>query len=584
MSTPSTMQRHFARFGASLLLGVVLTAVLLFGLDWLRLSQARGQRWQRATAVLDVAARAAGQTQNDAAAQSASLTEIATKHAPVIAGLYVATAGGVDDFGIARGGGLVFGGEIAGADATPLLQIAKDSQTAADLALNADKPLDIARMQFELPGDRHVLAAPFRAKSGAKEVGGVVLAVLASEHFATSPKWLWSIALGIALLFVLLSRLPLPQWGAGPASMLLGSLTLLLLAPALAASAGDGVAILAADWLIPHTAPQLAATAHANLWLYAVALLFSVLLGLCMPGLASVLTALRRDPGPYFYVGPALLATGVLIFVPFAVGVGLSFVSKSGEFIGLDNYAEVVRTALDAQSSTHFGRTLAMTVLWTALNIAFHVSIGLGLALVLNRPKLKGRAIYRLLLIVPWAVPSYITALTWKWLFNTQYGPINAMLGLIGVGKIDWLGDSVALNFSANLLTNVWLGFPFMLVISLGALQSIPGELYEAADIDGATAWQKFRHVTLPLLKPALFPAVILGTIWTFNAFNVIYLVSGGGPEHKTDILITEAYYAFAVLRRTGLAAAYSVLIFALLLGYTLLTNRKTRATESVNS
>ena len=207
----------------------------------------------------------------------------------------------------------------------------------------------------------------------------------------------------------------------------------------------------------------------------------------------------------------------------------------------------------------------------------------LALALVLNRPKLRGRAIYRLLLIVPWAVPSYITALTWKWLFNTQYGPLNAMLATMGIDPVDWLGQSVTTNFVANLATNVWLGFPFMMVISLGALQSIPTELYEAADIDGASAWQKFRHVTLPLLRPALFPAVILGTIWTFNAFNVIYLVSGGGPEHKTDILITEAYYAFAVLRRTGLAAAYSVLIFLLLLGYTLITQRKTRATEAVS-
>ena len=202
---------------------------------------------------------------------------------------------------------------------------------------------------------------------------------------------------------------------------------------------------------------------------------------------------------------------------------------------------------------------------------------------MLNRPKLRGRAIYRLLLIVPWAVPSYITALTWKWLFNTQYGPLNAMLATMGIDPVDWLGQSVTTNFVANLATNVWLGFPFMMVISLGALQSIPTELYEAADIDGASAWQKFRHVTLPLLRPALFPAVILGTIWTFNAFNVIYLVSGGGPEHKTDILITEAYYAFAVLRRTGLAAAYSVLIFLLLLGYTLITQRKTRATEAVS-
>ena len=363
----------------------------------------------------------------------------------------------------------------------------------------------------------------------------------------------------------------------------LGSLAVVVALPPLRPVLASGVSILASDWLVPH-GPWLDAQAAGLPWLVGSALGFAALLGLCIPGLAAVLVAMRRDVAPYLYVGPALLATGVLVFVPFAVGVGLSFVSKDGTFIGLANYAEVIRTALDPSSSTHFGRTLGMTVLWTALNVALHVALGLGLALVLNRKHLRGRKIYRLLLIVPWAVPSYITALTWKWLFNTQYGPINAMLAALGVAKIDWLGDSVVTNFVANLATNAWLGFPFMMVISLGALQSIPGELYEAAEIDGASHWQQFRHITAPLLRPALFPAIILGTIWTFNAFNVIYLVSGGGPEHKTDILITEAYYTFTVLRRTGLAAAYSVLIFAVLLGYTVITSRRTRATEAVST
>jgi arabinogalactan oligomer/maltooligosaccharide transport system permease protein len=199
---------------------------------------------------------------------------------------------------------------------------------------------------------------------------------------------------------------------------------------------------------------------------------------------------------------------------------------------------------------------------------------------VLNRPDLKFRWIYRVLLIVPWAVPNYITALIWKWMFNTQYGAVNALLAIFGVDQIDWFGTSVLTNFVANLVTNTWLGFPFMMVVSLGALQSIPKDLYEAVKIDGANRWQSFRHVTLPLLKPALVPAVILGTIWTFNMFNVIYLVSGGGPDHQTNILITEAYDAFKVMKRYGYAAAYSLLIFVVLYAYGAMTNRITRATE----
>jgi arabinogalactan oligomer / maltooligosaccharide transport system permease protein len=121
----------------------------------------------------------------------------------------------------------------------------------------------------------------------------------------------------------------------------------------------------------------------------------------------------------------------------------------------------------------------------------------------------------------------------------------------------------------------VWLGFPFMMVTVLGALQAIPQDLYEAARVDGAGPWRRFVHVTLPLVGPALIPAVVLGTIWTFNMFNVVFLVSEGQPEGATDILVTEAYrWAFARNGRYGYAAAYSLIIFAILLAYSALTKR----------
>ena len=128
--------------------------------------------------------------------------------------------------------------------------------------------------------------------------------------------------------------------------------------------------------------------------------------------------------------------------------------------------------------------------------------------------------------------------------------------------------------FAANVTTNTWLGFPFMLVVSLGALQSIPADLYEAAEVDGATRWQQFRHITLPLLRPALVPALLLGSVWTFNMFNVIYLVSGGQPGHATDILVTEAYRLAFEQDRYGYAAAWSVLIFVVLLAWGFVTRR----------
>lgn len=303
--------------------------------------------------------------------------------------------------------------------------------------------------------------------------------------------------------------------------------------------------------------------------------------------LAQVVLTCRTEPHAYLYVAPSLAGMLLLVFIPFATGIGLSVFDNDARryyYVGLSNFVEIVAGKEGGQVS--FYRTLGVTALWTVMNVALHVGIGLGLALLLKDPALRFKKVYRVLLIVPWAIPNYITALIWKGMFNKEFGAVNQLIGSVQamLGQtpegVDWLGGSFATAFTANLVTNTWLGFPFMMVVSLGALQSIPGELYEAADVDGATAWQKFRHITAPLLKPALFPAIILGTIWTFNMFNVIYLVSGGGPNNSTEILITDAYRAFAVLNRHGLAAAYSVIIFLILFVYTVMTNRITKATD----
>jgi arabinogalactan oligomer/maltooligosaccharide transport system permease protein len=261
--------------------------------------------------------------------------------------------------------------------------------------------------------------------------------------------------------------------------------------------------------------------------------------------------------------------------------VGLSFYhyhleGNAYEFIGLGNFAEIV--APEEGSDINFWWTFAVTVLWTAANVTLHVGIGLAFALMLNRPTLRGRRIYRTLLVLPWAIPNYITALMWRSMFIGERGPINSALSSFGIGPVSWFDDNFWTNFIPNLVANTWLGFPFMMVVSLGALQSIPHGLYEAASLDGATKWQQFQRITLPLLRPALLPAIILGTIWTFNMFNVIYLVSMGAGG--TEILITEAYRAFHEQHRHGYAAAYAVLIFLILLTYTVITNRITKATE----
>jgi len=278
---------------------------------------------------------------------------------------------------------------------------------------------------------------------------------------------------------------------------------------------------------------------------------------------------LRASLPAYKWVAHAVLAVGLLVIAPLAVGGIASLFAGRGtdmHYVGLANYVDIL-TARGGDLLGHgsFWLVLLVTVLWTILNIALHVGIGVALALLLNRPTLKLKAPYRVLLILPWAVPNYVTALSWKGMFHRQFGAINAILESLGVEAVSFFG-SFATAFGANVATNVWLGFPFMMVVTLGALAAIPKDLYEAAEVDGASRWQRFRLITVPMLKPMIAPAVAMGAVWTFNMFNVVFLVSGGEPDGSTEILVSEAYrWAFTRGRLYGYAAAYAVLIFGVL-------------------
>jgi arabinogalactan oligomer/maltooligosaccharide transport system permease protein len=241
---------------------------------------------------------------------------------------------------------------------------------------------------------------------------------------------------------------------------------------------------------------------------------------------------------------------------------------------GLINYQTVI-------SDSMFWYFLFKTILWTVLNLIFHVTIGVFLAMLLSKD-LKGKTIYRTLLILPWAVPQYITALTWRGMFNSEYGAVNQVLESLFGLQISWLSTEWG-AFSACLVTNIWLGFPFMMIIALGGLQSIDDTYYEAAEMEGAGPWQKFRNITLPLLKPIMIPAVILGVIWTFNNFNVVWLVSNGGePSDSTHILVSWIYKAAFTYFRIGYAAAFSMIIFVLLFVFGWRFIKQTHVTENI--
>lgn len=286
-----------------------------------------------------------------------------------------------------------------------------------------------------------------------------------------------------------------------------------------------------------------------------------------------------QSRGAYGYLLPAAVAMLLLVLVPFAVGAGMSLFSLEADgswrFVGLANFYSILTCdGAGCFQPLSFYYTLAVTILWTLLNVALHVLVGGTLALLLRDPLLRLRGVYRMLLIVPWAVPNYITALIWKGMFNRQFGAINGILTWLGLEPVSWF-SSFATALSANVATNVWLGFPFMMVVALGNLAQIPGEVEEAAMLDGATRWQALRHVVLPLLAPSMLPSILLGAIWTFNMFNIVFLVSGGEPDGATDILVSQAYrWAFTRGHRYGYAAAYAVLIFVILLVQSALMRR----------
>lgn len=280
-------------------------------------------------------------------------------------------------------------------------------------------------------------------------------------------------------------------------------------------------------------------------------------------------SAVKSSLPAYRYVSVAGIAVLLLVIGPLVVGALMSLFATDGSeirYVGFTHYAAILSgDGLGLFANGSFWRVLFVTAVWTVLNLALHVGLGIGLALLLHRPGLRFRGLYRVLLIVPWAVPNYVTALSWKGMFHSQYGAINAIIEAAGGESIQWF-SRFATAFAANITTNVWLGFPFMMVVALGALSAIPKELYEAAKVDGATPFQRLRYITLPMLWPTMIPAIAMGAVWTFNMFNVVFLVSGGEPGGSTEILVSEAYrWAFTRGARYGYAAAYAVLIFGVL-------------------
>jgi arabinogalactan oligomer/maltooligosaccharide transport system permease protein len=253
--------------------------------------------------------------------------------------------------------------------------------------------------------------------------------------------------------------------------------------------------------------------------------------------------------------------------------------------VGFSNFARIFTSEAIRGP---FARVFIWNFVFAILSVVTTFAVGLGLAIALNHPTMRGRRIYRSLLILPYALPSFMTALIWAGMFNQDFGIINQTLGT----SIPWLRDPTLAKLSI-LIVNLWLGFPYMFLISTGALQAIPGELKEAAYVDGANPRQAFRRVTFPLLMVALAPLLIASFAFNFNNFNIIYLLNGGGPPIEgaqtpaghTDILISYTYrLAFESGRGAdfGFASAIAIIIFVLVATISGLSFRRTRVLEEV--
>jgi arabinogalactan oligomer/maltooligosaccharide transport system permease protein len=268
----------------------------------------------------------------------------------------------------------------------------------------------------------------------------------------------------------------------------------------------------------------------------------------------------------------------------------------SPNLVGLDNYVQIIQSKLNIPNF-EFVRLLFFNLFWAFSNVVIHVVLGVAIALLLNVNGLKFKKVYRALFILPVIIPPIIVATVWRHLFDQDNGAINMILQGIGVlfrippdaFRIDWLGQvddpinfiPLPLAYFALLAANTWLGWPLNSVVATGALQSVPPDLYEAAEMDGASAWQRFKVVTLPFLRPAMLPYAIYGFVVTFNLFYLSYFMSGGGPFGRTELFVTEAYKLVNDFQLYGVAAAFSVLLFFILLAITLVTNRLARATAS---
>lgn len=258
------------------------------------------------------------------------------------------------------------------------------------------------------------------------------------------------------------------------------------------------------------------------------------------------------------YVLPAVAVFALFIAYPVVETVRLSLVDWDGlaatkSFVGFDNFREL------ASDDPYFWTAMKNTAIWALVSVPATILVGLVLALVLDR-KLRFRNVYRSAFFLPVVMSSVVVSAAWGWMYNPQFGVINTFVGWLGIDPQVWLGDP-DLALWSSLLVSVWRWSGLTMLFFLAALQTIPPDLYQAARVDGASDWAQIRRITLPLLKPMFALLILLGTIGAFKEFEIIYILTGGGPAHATDLLSIQIFDQGFKLARSGYAAAISTVL-----------------------
>ncbi len=284
----------------------------------------------------------------------------------------------------------------------------------------------------------------------------------------------------------------------------------------------------------------------------------------------------RDSVAAWTMLSPNLVVFGVFLFIPLLATVWLSFYSSSGfgprEFVGADNYTELF-------GDSTFWRATANTGLYALLTVPVSLVIGLGIALAMNKP-LRGRGVLRAIYYVPYVISGVVIAVAGRWIFNENVGVINRLLRSAGLDGVPWQSDAVG-AMGSLVLISIWTKIGFVMVVYLAGLQSIPREYLEAAQTDGAGRWQRLRYVVVPLLKPTTIFLVVLGVIESFQVFDIVYVLTGGGPGNATEMLVTYAYAEGFDARRQGYAATIGVVTYLFIAVLTALWYRRQRAQEA---